>query len=117
MRETIGGINHLRLRWQRTFLNRPADFYLTRLNELTLPEPFVGLAHDGQQSVACDVCGYSMARLEVTGGWIVEVCSATGLKPLLISTAFKDWLCDVTGKVSSVSVNDRSPATLPGSRS
>src|SRR5262245_59610599 len=114
LRETIGGLNHLRLGWQRTLLSRPTDYYLRAAETLESFKTLVRPAKDENEQWCCAICGYALARLEIAGGWLFETCSATGLSPLLKSADFKIWHKAIPGVEAAGSPPELTSAGLPG---
>lgn len=88
LRETIGGLHHQWLKWQRFLLKRPADYYLSRLS-IAQPLVFSKKTHDGK--VYCHICGYALLRMESAGGFLVEACSAAD-GTLVTGNQFACWL-------------------------
>src|SRR4029453_8894928 len=93
--ETIGGLNHLCLRWQRRLLREPGTRYVGRCATGGLPVK-AGLDDNGAPKT-CHICGFAIARLDVAGGWVVETCSAVGLDALAGNRRFQQWASQLTG--------------------
>lgn len=104
LKETIGGLNHLRFRWQRKLFNQPVDLYLGPAAQEQLVRP--AMLPDGRMEV-CWICGFALARLTLQNEWTLETCSATGLKHVLRNKGLDEWSKTLGKSVSSV-------GSLPG---
>jgi len=93
--ETIGGLNHLCLRWQRRLLREPVTRYVSRCANRGLPVKAV-LGDNGAPKT-CHICGFAMAGLDLAGGWVLETCSAVGLDALVGNRRFQHWASQLTG--------------------
>lgn len=102
------------MRWEKKLLKREADFYLRGQK---VPESLAGIATlspCGEGQSLCSICGYAQARLEIAGGWLLETCSAVGLRPLLRSSQFKKWLLAQPGVEPVQNPAQLTSAGLPG---
>jgi len=113
-RETIGGVNHLRLRWEKRLLSRADDFYLRSMKEPDSLKTLLTVVRSSDRQSNCAICGYAQARVEVAGGWLLETCSAVGLAPLLKSSKIKQWLLALPGVENSERPPELTSAGLPG---
>lgn len=49
----------------------------------------------------CEVCGYSMIRVESSNGWLLEMCSAMPAVQALGSEEFANWQAQLGGQGES----------------
>lgn len=73
--------------WERSSLKRPADFYLRKHESRPAAFPFKA----EKSGRVCDICGFALAEVELPQGWLLESCSAVGLKRVLGCRRFADW--------------------------
>jgi hypothetical protein len=45
-----------------------------------------------QKLVLCHLCGFALARLQLSEGWLMEACSATGFRRVANDRAFAQWV-------------------------
>ena len=91
--ETIGGLNHLCVRWQRRLFRQPVTRHISLGAARGLPVSVVLDANGVPRT--CHICGFAIARLDLTGGWAVETCSAVGLDNLAGNRRFQQWTSDL----------------------
>ena len=113
LRETIGGINHLRFKWERLLFARSPDYFI---DHLVLPPALAGSVRIlPSNNTVCLICGYTLTRLEVSGGWLLETCSATSIRELLKSTTLPHWLTNLPTAVNTPTHMEQTrQPTLPG---
>jgi hypothetical protein len=114
-RETVGAINHLRLRWERDLFKRPADLYLRNLETPSSLRQLVSIAEPAEQDALCAICGFRVAKLKIAGGWTLETCSATGAGELLKSSNLRKWLLGMPGFADVSASLEQTTAKLPES--
>lgn len=91
VRETIHGLNHLRLRFCRKWLKQPAGRFLPGYVDGSGAVEFsAALAQSGEQ-LECPRCGFALVRARFANGWHLEMCSAL---PIVNpgDTRFMRWL-------------------------
>lgn len=94
--ETLDGWRHLSLRWQRLWLRRPPDYYIDRH---PWPATAKGQGRDRAGNPdTCQMCGYRIIRLEMPGGWLLQMCSALPTIKNPDAASFKLWLETLTGR-------------------
>lgn len=91
LQESAGGLSHLLMGWQRRLLGRPSDFYLRRLEIPSALGDTVRITRNSGDKLCCHWCGYEVARLETSQGWLIETCSASA-RSFLSSCKLRSWL-------------------------
>ncbi|HEY9870506.1 MAG TPA: hypothetical protein V6D08_15180 [Candidatus Obscuribacterales bacterium] len=89
IQETIGGLKHLGLKWQRRLTGASPTQYLEALAAAGVSCLTVS-AKDGNPAV-CHICGFVMVRADLPGGWLLETCSAVGLNSLPVESRLREW--------------------------
>ncbi|GEM_PF-3475783 len=111
-KETVGGLNHLRLGLARRLLRQPGDRFLKHLGRPGGQPLCVPSNPDGSPLV-CPICGFAVARLELAGGWTLETCSATGLRPVLRACNLGDWVGRLPAGQEAAGPSETPAADLP----
>jgi hypothetical protein len=80
---------HRTLGLARRILNLPPAYFVKRYNERGLKVSACVRAN--QEPLLCHLCGFAIVSLSLSDNWIMETCSATGLKQLLGNRRLEDW--------------------------
>lgn len=75
LKETCGGLDHLKLGLERRLFGRAQNYFVEKLRREGLSLETVKKS-DGSPAV-CHICGYALAEMEMNGGWTIRACSAT----------------------------------------
>ena len=87
---TRRGFSHRLLGARRLLLCQPRTLFVDRYcAQNTTMEP---VQHEFPGDKNCPICGFAMVRLQLSGSWIVETCSAYSLKSILDRPSLPAWL-------------------------
>lgn len=114
-RESIGAVNHLIVRWDRSFFRRPNDLHLQQFEIPAALDQVVIAADMEKHEAVCAICGYRLVKLEIIGGWTLETCSAVGIRELLSRPNLRDWLLGLPGCADAAGKLKQTAAKLPES--
>ena len=106
IRESFGGLEHLRLAACRLLFNMQADTYMKRYAKNNMPVE-VCLDTSGNP-IHCELCGFVELRAHFDNGWQMEMCSAFPIAAI-DKPAFRDWLTTLSGNASVCQVRDFKP--------
>jgi hypothetical protein len=89
IQETIGGLKHLGLKWQRRLTGASPTQYAERLAASGVS--CLAVSADNGNPAVCHICGFVMVRVDLPGGWVLETCSAVGLNSLPVESRLREW--------------------------
>lgn len=115
LRESIGAVNHLIVRWDRSFFRRPSNFHLQQFEVSAALDQLVIAVDIEKHEAVCAICGYRLVKLEIVGGWTLETCSAVGIKEVLARPNLRDWLLGLPGCADAAGNLKQIAAKLPES--
>ncbi len=106
IRETIGGLEHLRLAACRRLFNMKPDAYMKRYAKNNV---LVEVCLDTSDNpICCELCEFVIMRARLDNGWQLEMCSAFP-SVAIDKPAFHDWLTTLSGDVSNCQECDFKP--------
>ncbi len=89
IKDNILGFGHSLLGIRKHLFNQSADLYVERLNRAGLTCETAKTKHGA--TVYCNVCGFTMARTILIGGWSMQTCSAWNFARTVKNPSFKTW--------------------------
>lgn len=105
-RETLGGLEHLRLAVCRRLFHMKADAYMNRYAKNKVP---VEVCLDTSSNpIHCELCGFVVMRAGFDNGWQMEMCSAMPIVDIN-KPAFRDWLKSLSKDASDCKLSDLKP--------
>jgi hypothetical protein len=91
--ESCNNAWHRTLGLVRVIFRLPPDYFVKRHNARGVPvEPWIG--QEGK-ALICHLCGFMMVSYRLGENWLMETCSATGLKGLIANPRFEVWKAKV----------------------
>lgn len=98
IQETIGGLKHLGLKWQRRLTGASPTRYVENLAAAGVSCLAVGA--DSGNPATCHICGFALVRVDLPGGWVLETCSANGPDSLLAESGLAEWLAGLPAVIA-----------------
>lgn len=82
--------SHRLLGMRRLLLRQPRTLFVDRYSAVNRTmEP---VKHEFPWDKNCPICGFAMVRLQLSGSWTVETCSAYSLKSILDRPSLPAWV-------------------------